>query len=69
MGPSKRTSPFSMKTARSATVHGHVDRLLDQHDGGAASVDLADDLEQLLDDDRRQPEAELVDHQQLGAWR
>jgi len=42
----------------------HVDRLLDEHNRGAVAVDGAHDLEQLLDDDRRQTEAELVDHEQ-----
>ena len=44
----------------------HVDRLLDQDDRAAAAVDLADDLEQLPDDRRGEPERELVDDEQLG---
>ena len=40
-------------------------RLLHQHDRRPVGVDRADDLEQRLDDRRRQPERQLVDHQQL----
>ena len=44
---------------------GDVHRLLDEHDGGAGLVDRPHDAEELFDDDRRQTEAELVDHEQL----
>jgi hypothetical protein len=39
---------------------------LDQHDGGAAGVDAAEHVEELLDDHRRQAQAQLVDQQQPG---
>ena len=47
--------------------HGEIDRLLDEQHRGAVLVDLPHDLHQTLDDDRRQPERELVDHQQPGS--
>src|SRR5689334_15848139 len=37
--------------------------LLDQEHGDAASVDLAHDIEILLDQERRQPERGLIDEQ------
>ena len=44
-----------------------VDVLLDEQDAGTGVVgDLAQHGEQPFDDDRRQAEAHLVDHQQLG---
>ena len=43
---------------------GNVDGLLDEHHGRAALMDGSHDSEQLFDDDRREPEAQLVDHQQ-----
>ena len=46
-----------------------VHRLLDEDDRGAAVVDGAHDVEQPVDDRRRQAERQLVDHQQLAAWR
>ena len=42
-----------------------VDRLLDEDDRRPDGVDVLDDLQQLLDDHRRETERELVDHQQL----
>src|SRR5579884_835973 len=45
-------------------LESDVDRLLDQDDGHAPAIDLADDLHQLADDRRGQAERELVDHQQ-----
>src|SRR5437588_3053508 len=44
-----------------AQLHGDVEALLDEHHGDALLMDLAHDLEELSDDDRRQPERELVD--------
>src|SRR4051812_14601917 len=44
---------------------GHVHRLLDQHDGDTTAVDVTNDVEQTLDDQRGEAERELVDHQQL----
>ena len=64
MGPSKRTWPFSMKYARSRDGEGDVDGLLDEDDRRTALADLLDHGEQLLDDHRREPERQLVDHQQ-----
>ena len=43
-----------------------VERLLDDDHRLAARLQLLDDLEQALHDDRREPERELVDHQDLG---
>ena len=43
---------------------GEVHRLLDEDDRGAAVAQGLDDVEQLGDDGRRQPEGELVDHEQ-----
>ena len=40
--------------------------LLDQQHGHAVLVDLADDVEDLLDDQRRQPHRRLVEQQQPG---
>ena len=65
VGPRNRTSPFSMNTARSAS-EGHVHRLLDHHDRGAAGVDLAHLVEQLVDDRRGQAERQLVDQSSFG---
>ena len=48
-------------------VERDVDRLLDDDDRGAPPVDLVDDLEQPGDDGGREPERQLVDHQQLGS--
>jgi hypothetical protein len=49
---------------------GHIERLerilLDEKDGGAAGVDLADDREDLLDEDRRQAKRRFVEEQHLG---
>src|SRR5207302_10106971 len=45
---------------------GDVDRLLDQDDRRPARVDALHDLEELLNDERRETERKLVDHQQLG---
>src|SRR5258708_4641619 len=39
--------------------------LLDQEDGDALRVDLAHDLEDRLDEDRREAERRLVEHQEL----
>ncbi len=47
--------------------HGDVHRLLHQQDGGAGLAHRLDGAEQLLDDDRRESERELVDQEQLGA--
>ena len=66
VGPWKRISPFSMKYASSASVERDVHRLLDEDDRGALVADAAHDLEELLDDHRRQAERQLVDQQQLG---
>ena len=65
VGPEKRTSPFSMKYARGRRRERDVHRLLDEDDRAALRVDLAHDVEQLLDDRRRQAERQLVDDQQL----
>lgn len=47
-----------------------MDVLLDeQHARTAVVDDLAQDLQQVLDDDRRQAEAHLVDHQELRSRR
>ncbi len=43
----------------------HVGELLDQQHAGAAVGDALDHRHQALDDDRRQPERELVDHHHL----
>jgi hypothetical protein len=40
-----------------------VEALLDENDGDPGRVDLADDFEELLDDDRREAEGELIDAQ------
>ncbi len=45
---------------------GDVHRLLDDHDGDALGVEVADDVEERGDHARREAERELVDHQQLG---
>ena len=42
---------------------GDVDRLLDEDDRAALLVDLAHDLEQLLDDRGRETERQLIDDQ------
>jgi hypothetical protein len=51
-------------------VVGHFQRgarvLLDQQDGHAALAQLADDAEDVAHDQRRQAQAGLVQHQQLG---
>ena len=47
--------------------HGDVHRLLDEQDGRARLAHRLDGAEQLLDDDRREPERQLVDQEQLGA--
>jgi hypothetical protein len=41
----------------------HVGVLLDQEDGGAIAIELADDGEDLGDDERREPERRLVHEQ------
>ena len=46
--------------------HRHVHRLLDEQDGGARPAHRLDRTEQLLDDERREPERQLVDQEQLG---
>ena len=45
---------------------GHVQGLLHDHDGDAPPHELLHDLDQLGDDRRREPERQLVDHQQPG---
>ncbi len=45
----------------------HRGILLDEEDGGALAVDVADRLEDLLDQDGRQPHARLVEQQQARA--
>ncbi len=67
VGPLKRTWPFSRKTARSASWQGDVDRLLDDDDGGAAAVDVADGVDELADDRGGEAERELVDAEQARA--
>ena len=47
-----------------AQLGGEVERLLDEHARDAGGVDVADDVEQLADDRRRQAERELVDAEQ-----
>ena len=44
----------------------HVHRLLDEDHGDALLAELLHDVEELLDDEGRQAEGQLVDHQQLG---
>ena len=46
-------------------VERHQRVLLDEQDRRALRVDLADDLEDLLDEDRREPHRRLVEQQQL----
>ena len=43
-----------------------VHRLLDEDHGDALLAELLHDVEELLDDERRQAERQLVDHEQLG---
>ena len=43
-----------------------VDRLLDEDHGHTLVAELLDDGEQLLDDERRQAERQLVDHEDVG---
>ena len=46
---------------------GEMEVLLDQQDGEAAALELADDLADALHDHRRQPLGRLVEQQQVGA--
>ena len=46
-------------------VEGHQRVLLDEEDGRSLVVDLTDDLEDLLDEDRREAHRGLVEHQEL----
>ena len=43
-----------------------VHRLLDEDHGDALFLELLDDGEELLDDERCEPERELVDHEHVG---
>ena len=56
-----------MNTARSASVMATFTDCSTSTIVVPAGVDRLHDLEQLLDDHRRQPERQLVDHQQLRA--
>ena len=47
-------------------LQGHFGVLLHQQHGHAVAVDLADDLEDLLDQQRRQAHGRLVQQQHLG---
>ncbi len=44
----------------------HVERLLDDHDRHPLGLEPLDDLQQLLHDDRREAERQLVDEQHVG---
>ena len=45
---------------------GDVEGLLDDDQGHAVGLQALDDLNELVDDDRREPERQLVDHEHLG---
>ena len=62
--PGERTSPFSMNTARSATVSATLTDCSTRMIVVPLAWMARTMLEQLLDDDRRQAERQLVDHQQ-----
>ena len=66
VGPVKRTSPFSMNTARCASVRATLTDCSTMHDRGAGGMDRAEHVEEVADDRRRQAERQLVDHQQAG---
>src|SRR5204863_8826480 len=51
--------------APAGDVEGHQGVLLDEEDRRPLRVDLADDLEDPLDEDRREPHRRLVEQQQL----
>ena len=65
-GPAGRSSPWLRTAASSATSERQVHVLLDEHDRAAVvGGDPADRLEELLDDQRGQAHAQLVDEQDL----
>ena len=66
VGPWKRISPFSMKYAVSAMVSATFTDCSTRMTVVPCSLELAHDGEQLLDDDWREPERQLVDHQHVG---
>ena len=66
VGPSKRTWPFSMNTARSASSRATFTDCSTTTIVVPRAVDLPDDVEQLGHDGRRQPERQLVDHEHAG---
>ena len=64
VAPEKRISPFSMKYAVSATVSATFTDCSTRMIVVPCVAQLAAGREELLDDHRRQPEGQLVDHQQ-----
>ena len=66
-GPSKRTSPRSMKKARSARLMARFTLCSTRITVVPCGVDLAHDGHQPVDGLGGQPEGQLVDHQQLRA--
>ena len=66
VGPSKRTSPFSRKIARSAIASATLSDCSTMTIVCPRALSSLDDLEQPLHDERREPERELVDQQHLG---
>ena len=64
VGPWKRISPFSMKYAVSAIVSARFTDCSTRMIVVPLRGDVAHDRQQLLDDRRREPERQLVDHQQ-----
>ena len=67
--PRNRTSPFSMKYAVSASSERDLHRLLDDDDGRVGLGETPDRLEEVGDDDGREPERQLVDQQEPGPHR
>ena len=66
-GPSKRTRPFSMKTARSASVSATFTDCSTTTTVMPAGVEPAHDVAQRGDDHRREAQRQLVDQQHLGS--
>src|SRR5919202_3079390 len=63
----ERNPPGFHDVAAVRDVERHERVLLDEKDRGALLVDLLDDLEDLLDEDRREAHRRLVEEKELGA--
>ena len=65
-GPSQVMAPWSSSTTRSHSAERVADVLLDDQQRGAGGAQPVEAQVDLVDDDRRQPERQLVGDEQLG---